>query len=217
MFTIDSTKVRAVIFDMDGTMIDNMAYHKKAWRAFLKQHHMDVSDEEFRRKVSGKKNDQIFRTLFQRDLSQHELEAYADEKEALYRKLYEPEIREVEGLVRLVHQLYEHDIQTAIATTAPAKNREFGLRALGLENAFDIILGEEHVEQGKPHPEIYLKAAIKLGVDPAECLVLEDSPPGVQSAKAAGMTCVGILTSHSAEDIHESDATENDFTEITVA
>ncbi|MBL8121541.1 HAD family phosphatase [Candidatus Saccharibacteria bacterium] len=217
MFTIDSTKVRAVIFDMDGTMIDNMAYHKKAWRAFLKQHHMDVSDEEFRRKVSGKKNDQIFRTLFQRDLSQHELEAYADEKEALYRKLYEPEIREVEGLVRLVHQLYEHDIQTAIATTAPAKNREFGLRALGLENAFDIILGEEHVMQGKPHPEIYLKAAIKLGVDPAECLVLEDSPPGVQSAKAAGMTCVGILTSHSAEDIHESDATENDFTEITVA
>lgn len=114
----------------------------------------------------------------------------------------------------MVDALHARGVKTAIATTAPAKNREFALQALDLIGKFEVILGDEHVTHGKPHPEIYLAAAEKLGVDPAECIVFEDSPPGVQSGKQAGMTVIGILSSHAAEDLHEADYVVEHFDRI---
>jgi len=148
------TTFRAVIFDMDGTMINNMPYHKQAWQAFFKRHQLTLTEDEFRRKVSGKKNDQIFTEIFDRPLSPDEVAQYTEEKEALYRELYAPHIQEVGGLTSLITELRDRDIKIAIATTAPAKNREFALRELGLEGKFDVILGDEHVAHGKPNPEV---------------------------------------------------------------
>lgn len=105
-------------------------------------------------------------------------------------------------------------MQTAIATTAPTKNRDFVLKALGLEGKFEVILGDEHVTHGKPHPEIYLSAAEMLGIVPNECLVFEDSPPGVASGKSAGMTVVGILSSHFADELQDADYAVGNFTQI---
>ena len=206
--------IKAAIFDMDGTMIDNMSYHQKAWQNFLRKHGVELTEEEFRQKISGKKNDHIFRLVFGEDLDKDRELALTEEKEALYRELYRPEIKEIAGLSELIAQLHEHGIKTAIATTAPAKNREFALDVLGLHGKFEVILGDEHVTQGKPHPEIYLAAAEKLGIAPRECLALEDSPPGVASAKSAGMTVVGILSSHSAGELKDADYTVGDFTQI---
>lgn len=206
--------IKAAIFDMDGTMIRNMAFHKKAWQEYLNRHDIHFSEDEFREKISGKKNDQIFELVFGRRLSSDELRQYGDDKEAIYRELYTNEIEEVKGLSKFIQRLHEKNIKTAIATTAPAGNRDFALKALGLEGKFEVILGDEHVTNGKPHPEIYLSAAKELAVEPEECIVLEDSPPGVASGKSAGMKVIGLLTSHGAEELAGADYLVNDFTEI---
>lgn len=208
--------IKAAIFDVDGTMIINMAYHKKAWQEYLQSHGINLSEEEFRQKISGKKNDQIFELVFGRKLTPEEVQEYSEEKEALYRQLYEQDIQEVAGLTQLIRRLHEHTIHTAIATTAPAKNREFALKALRLEGKFDVILGDEHVKQGKPDPEIYLSAARELSLKPEECIVFEDSPPGVASGKNAGMLVVGVLTSHSIDELSDADYYINDFTEMDI-
>lgn len=211
---LDISKYKAAIFDMDGTMIRNMSHHKKAWQEFLSRHGVHLSDEEFHAKISGKKNDAIFEIVFGRQLSQNESEKYTAEKELLYRELYKNDIEEVEGLTDFIAKLHNLGLKTAIATTAPKPNREFALKSLDLRGKFEVILGDEHVSNGKPHPEIYLKAAKKLGIKPEDCVVLEDSPPGIQSAKSAGMTVVGILTSHSKNDLSEADYLVHNFTEL---
>jgi beta-phosphoglucomutase len=130
--TIPLSGMKAAIFDMDGTMIHNMAYHQKAWQEFLKRHGISLTEEEFKQKISGKKNDQIFELLFGEKLNKERELAYTEEKEALYRELFKPDIREINGLTQLITDLHARNIKTAIATTAPAKNREFALRELGL-------------------------------------------------------------------------------------
>lgn len=198
-------------------MIDNMGYHKKAWQAFLKKHDIELTDEEFQRKISGKKNDQIFEIVFGKALAKEDERAYTEEKEELYRALFQPDIKEISGLTNLIEALHAHGIKTAIATTAPAKNRDFALAELGLEGKFEIIVGDEHVSKGKPHPEIYQLTAQRLGVDPSACIAFEDSPPGVASAKAAGMTVVGILSSHAAGELVGADHFVADFTQLSIA
>ena len=207
---------RAAIFDMDGTMINNMLYHQRAWQKFLERHDTTFTEEEFKHKISGKKNDQIFELVFGDKPSPDDLLAYTEEKEAIYRELYEPEIKEVAGLSDLINQFEEKNIRIAIATTAPKKNRDFALVSLGLEGKFEVILGDEHVTHGKPDPEIYLSTAKELGVAPKECIVFEDSPPGVKAGKNAGMAVVGILTTHSAHELAEADYFVNDFSELRI-
>ena len=206
---------QAAIFDMDGTMVDNMVYHQKAWQEFLRRYGLSFTDEEFKRKISGKKNDQICELAFGERLTREQKLAYAEEKEALYRELFSPDIKEIDGLSRTVADLHARGLKTAIATTAPAKNRQFVLHALALEDHFEVILGDEHVTRGKPHPEIYRAAANALTVSPEKCLVFEDSPPGIASAKNAGMTVIGILSSHSAEELADADYLATDFTDIS--
>lgn len=207
--------VKAAIFDMDGTMINNAMYHKTAWQDFLKKHNITLSENEFKEKVSGKKNDQILELLFGNELSKEDVKAYAEEKEAIYRDLYELAIQEVEGLSKIINELSGLNVKLAIATTAPAANRQFALHSLSLEGKFEVILGDEHVTKGKPDPEIYLSTALELKVTPNECIVFEDSPPGVKAGKDAGMIVIGVSTSHTSDELHAADYTVNDFTEIT--
>ncbi len=213
---LDLTGIEAAIFDMDGTMINNMGHHKKAWLEFAKRHGLNFTEEEFKVRFSGKKNDQILPELFGKELTPEEIAAYGAEKESVYRELYAPDIKEVEGLKDLIAKLKEKGLKLAIATTANEANRKFGLDALGLTDSFDLILGEEHVQHGKPHPEIYLKTAEELKVDPARCVVFEDSPPGIQSGKSAGMKVIGILTTHSSKDLSNADLHIRDFTQLQI-
>src|SRR6185503_15626907 len=94
----------AVIFDMDGTMINNMIYHKKAWMEFAKRHGLHISEEEFKEKISGKKNDKIFQMIFNKDITPDEIDSFTEEKEGIYRELYAPHINEVHGSVHTVKE-----------------------------------------------------------------------------------------------------------------
>lgn len=207
--------VQAIIFDMDGTMINNMPYHAMAWKKFCKQHGLDLTDEEFKQKISGKKNNEIFQIIFKRELTSEEAEKFAEEKESIYREIYKDHIHEIPGLKSLVKKIRGMNIPVAIATTAPQKNREFALEMLGIPfSDFAIIVGDEEVSKGKPDPEIYLKTAQGLGIEPSKCLVFEDSPAGVESAKNAGMKVVAITSSHSHEELAGADFFEKDFKKL---
>src|ERR1700722_1896970 len=162
--------IKAAIFDMDGTMIDNSAFHILAFKEFFRRHGKLMTDKEVKEKCIGKKNDQLFSQFFDKQLSKEEIKQFGDEKEAIYRELYASEIKEVAGLKDLLNKFLKKGIKLAIATTAPKENRQFALDNLVLAHFFTVIIGDEEIKHGKPHPEAYIKAAEKLRVNPNECI-----------------------------------------------
>ncbi len=213
---LDLQKFEAVIFDMDGTIVDNMKFHNKAWLEFIKRKKINVEEKKFLEESAGRNNTAILEILFQRKIEREEHREFQNEKEAIYRELYEPEFEEVKGFKVFLSKLEKRGIKTGIATNAQLPNRVFTLELLELEDFFTVVVGAEHVEKGKPHPAIYLLAAEKLEADPGKCLAFEDTAMGVKSAKTAGLTVVGVMTSHTKEELSEADYFIKDFTEIEI-
>lgn len=212
--TIPLNSFSSVVFDMDGTMIDNMQYHKRAWISFFATYDILITDDLFKRDISGKSNNHILQTFFAKDLTLDEIKTFSEKKEALYREIYKDAIHEIRGLKDVLETLKGYDKQLAIATTATQKNRDFALSQLALSPYFAVIKGEEHVKHGKPHPEIYLATAKDLGVAPNNCIVFEDTPSGVAAAVDAGMTVVGLLTTHSKEELHRATYHIDDYSDV---
>lgn len=202
------------IFDIDGTMVDNMNYHLLAWQHFCQNYNIELTKEEFQKKLSGHKNEEYFDILFKKSISEDLKLKLAEEKEEIYRSLYKPYIKEVNGLKKLLGFLKSHHIICAIATTSPLENRQLILDELNVAEYFSLVLGEEDTTKGKPDPEIYLKVAEKLKAKRNRCIVFEDSPAGVKSAKRAGMQVVALLTTHTEEQLNTADCFINDFLDI---
>jgi HAD superfamily hydrolase (TIGR01509 family) len=188
------------IFDMDGVIVDNHEYHFKAWVEFGKRHGLEITQEEFG-KHFGSTNQLIMNSLFNNALSETEISALGCEKESIYRELYQPFITPVEGLPLFLQKVSAKGIQVALATSAPYENVIFTLEATGLTSFFDVITDSSMVTRGKPDPQVYSITAEKLGVLPIECIVFEDSIPGILSAKNAGMRVIGIATTHKPAEL----------------
>jgi HAD superfamily hydrolase (TIGR01509 family) len=186
---------RAAVFDLDGTLVDNMRFHGDAWLALSRRLGSAATRHDFEQRWAGKKADEIFRMLLGRTPTPEESARLEDEKETSYRESYRPHVEPVPGLLPFLDRLRAAGIRLAVATAAPEKNRDLVLGGLGLGSAFEVIAGPEAVARGKPAPDIYLGAARALGVDPRACLAFEDAVNGVLSARAAGMEAVGVLTS----------------------
>lgn len=213
---LDLSKFEAVVFDMDGTMIDNTPFHQKAWIKFCEGHGIKLTEEDYLVKVSGKRNDAILELLFERKIGSDEYLKLDEEKESIYRELYLPHLSAVSGLKNFLNKLKATGMKLGVATTSPYKNRVMVLEALGLNDFFEVIIGGEDTKQGKPHPEIYLTVAGKLGVNPEKCLAFEDTPSGIKSAKGAGMTVVAVLTSHLKDELKQADYFIKDYTELEI-
>lgn len=214
MIKIKTDTYKAVIFDMDGTMADTIPWHKKSYEILFKRLNMPFSDQYYKKHIIGRKNSEIFPIIFM-NKSKDEINTLIYEKEAIFRDIYKHDIEEVTGLTNLIHSIKTKGLTLAIATTAPLENREFFFTYLKLpKTLFAVIVGDEEVKHGKPHPEIYLKTAKKLGIKSNTCLVFEDSASGVKSAKTAGMKVVAVATNKMPETLHEADYIVNDFSEI---
>jgi HAD superfamily hydrolase (TIGR01509 family) len=196
---------RAVIFDLDGTLADNMAWHARAFEAFARRHGLPPVTMDLRRQIDGKRNSEIFPILFGHPISRDEARRFEDEKERAYRELSRGGIRPTAGALRLLDCLSARGIAVAVATSAPEQNVGHTLAEIGLEHRFGVIARSDQVAHGKPAPDVFLHAASRLGVDPADCLAFEDAPIGVTAARAAGMRTVA-LTSTFTTDAFESAA-----------
>jgi HAD superfamily hydrolase (TIGR01509 family) len=186
--------VRGVVFDLDGTLVDNMALHERAFAVFGERHRLPALDPDTEVRLRGTRNTDIFPALFRRELNRDEIRAYSDEKEALYRELSKGRLVALAGLDRLLRRLEAQQIPVAVATSGPAANVEHTLREIGLTSSLTSVVRGDQVARGKPHPDIFLAAAARIGADPRACLAFEDTPSGVRGAQAAGMTTVAITT-----------------------
>ncbi|GAB3724513.1 HAD family hydrolase [Spirosoma lituiforme] len=210
--------MKAVIFDMDGVIVDTNPHHRTAWREYYQRYGKTLSDADFVEYVSGKHNNDILRHLFAgKTLTADESRQLAHEKEALFRELYSKDITPVVGLIPFLQSLKKAGILTAVATSAPVENLDFVMDALSLRPYFDVLLNESLVTHPKPDPEIYQKAMDMLGVDPAESVIFEDSMTGIQAGKASGASVVGLATTQSLDELYPFvDDAILDFSQMTL-
>lgn len=210
---------RAFIFDMDGTIVDNMAFHTRSWITFFERRGHQIDPDEFFRATAGRQGREIIRTYVGEHLTDDENRVLNEEKESVYRELYEPHLRTVDGFDGLVAEARKHGVSLAVATSAPVANIEFTLDGLDLRRHFDVVVGAADVAHGKPAPDGFLLAAQRCGADPADCIVFEDAPLGVEAARRAGMRCVVLTTTLPAEAFAQFDNVIHiaaDFSELTI-
>jgi beta-phosphoglucomutase len=196
---MSATVMRGAIFDLDGTIVDNMAVHMEAFAVFCERHGLKPLTIDDRKRLDGRRNRDIFPDLFDRELADEEQRAFAEEKEAIYRQLSTGRLVPVNGLIRLLDDLGARGIPVAVATSAPPDNVIHSLAELGLASRLACIVHSDQVARGKPFPDVFLAAAGRLGVPPAECVAFEDAPIGIVAARAAGMRTVAISNSFPPE------------------
>lgn len=190
----------AFIFDMDGTLIDNMPYHIHSWLALFADLDIHLTEQEFQARLSGKTNAETVREMLGSQVSDAEVARIAAQKEVQYRAMYGPKMQPVAGLADFLRQSQAAGLKTAVATSAGPDNIAFVLDGLGLAGEFTAVVGAHDVQNGKPHPEIFLTAASRLAVAPSACLVFEDSRAGIEAARRAGMDVVVITTALGAAE-----------------
>ena len=201
---IDYSK-RAFIFDMDGTLVDNMRFHGAAWQAMLLENGIEADANDFLVKTAGKTNREIIPNFF-KDATEERLLELGLRKEILYRELFLPERKAIEGAIDFLEAAKTLGVKMAVATAVPVANMEFILDGLDLRRFFSVITTAADVSHGKPNPEVFLKTAEKLGVKPKNCLVFEDAVNGFEAAHRAGMKSIGMATVNSIEDILKLDS-----------
>lgn len=187
----------AVVFDLDGTLVDNMHFHNDAWLEFGVRHGLPPLDMSQRARFDGKRNREILPDVFGRELTDEEQVRFAEEKEQVYRELSKARLAPMPGLVRFLDVLDARGVAVAIATSAPVDNVAHALAEIGLAERLTRIMRSDQVGRGKPFPDVFLAAAKLLGLEPARCLAFEDAPLGIVAAKAAGMSCVALTTTFS--------------------
>jgi beta-phosphoglucomutase len=206
------------IFDMDGTMVDNMMVHHRAWQHILAENGIELSMDEVKSKIHGI-NEEILEREFGDFFSPADRKRIAWEKEASYRRIFKDELELIAGLPQLLEEAHQAGIPMAIASAAPPENVDFVLDNLDLRHYFKAVVHASMVEKGKPDPEVFEKAAAGLGVAAADCVIFEDSPTGAEAARRADSATIIITTTHGAEEFAHMPnvrATLPDFQGVTV-
>ena len=212
-------EVRAFLFDMNGTMINDMQYHISAWHRILNEFGAGISVERMKAECYGKNNELIERILPGR-FTEEEKDKLSLEKESQYQRDFRPQLKLVNGLDRFLKESHGGGMKLGIGSAAIRSNIDFVLDGLNIRNYFDAIVTADDVTRSKPDPETWLKCANAVGLSAGDCLVFEDSPKGAESALNAGMKCVIVTSLHGEE---EFDNYRNairfirDFSEIFIA
>ncbi len=187
--------LEAVIFDMDGTLVDSMPYHTKSWHKFFENKGIEVTPQELKEKGHGTLFD-IMPRFFGEHITREESYRLGMEKEAIYREMYAPYMQPIDGLTDWLETLRAKGIKIALGTAADFSNTDFTLDTLQIRKYFDVIVTSDIVPEGKPSPAVYHFAAKELGLGGHQCLVFEDTYVGVKAGKAAGMKVAAITTTH---------------------
>jgi len=195
--------ITAVIFDLDGVLIDSAEPHAEAWRRLADELGVSVDPAQFLA-TFGRQNRDIVPLLFGADLKPDRIRELGERKEAIYRDLARGRVKQVQGAVGLVRDCRRNGLRLAVGSSAPRENIDLALGEMGLTEEFQAIVHAGDVSRGKPDPQVFLVAAERLAVSPAECAVIEDAPSGLTAARAAGMTAIGVTTAHAADRLADA-------------
>lgn len=193
----------AVLFDLDGVIVDSRDQHMAAWETWAREHAPHAPEGYFLRSF-GLRNDTIISALFE-GATAADIDRLSDAKESLFRAAVRGALAPLPGVVGLVDWLEEQEIPRAIVTSTPRKNLDLVLEELGLAGRFGALVAAEDASRGKPDPEGFLIAAQRLDLAAERCVVIEDAPAGIEAAKAAGMRAIGVTTTRPAADLAAAD------------
>lgn len=221
---MDKPKIKAAllesftgfIFDIDGTMIDSMKIHLKAWHKIFEKYGCHLTMKEVGEKTYGINSEIVKRTLGNH-LSDEEVEKISNEKEELFRNSFDPENDVVKGFIHFIDELKNLNVPLVIGSAAPPENVNFFMEKLGIGHYFKGFVHEDDVKKGKPSPEVFIKAAAIIDVPIRECVVFEDSPTGAEASYNAGSKTIVLLTTKSKSDfVHIPNIVEyiKDYTEL---
>jgi beta-phosphoglucomutase family hydrolase len=197
---------KALIFDLNGTIINDMEYHTKAWRhLFNNDLGANISWEDTKKEMYGKNPEVLIRVFGPERFTQAEIDELSIEKERRYQKEYFPQLALLPGLADLFENARQKNIPMAIGSAAIPFNIDFVLDNLNIRKYFKVIVSADDVKVSKPHPETFLSAAALLQVDAADCIVFEDTPKGAETAQNAGMNCIVLTTTHQQNEFNYLD------------
>ena len=192
--------IAALIFDIDGTIIDSMPYHTRSWPVLFARHGIGDEHMALVQRGAGRTGVELMRDILGADLPEARALALVDEKEIIYRDMFRPEFREVPGFTAFARAAKHAGLKLGLGTAGNAENIAFAINGLALHDFFDAAVGAADVSRGKPEPDIFLEAARRMNVTPAQCLVFEDAPLGIEAARRAGMRAVALTTSDPHHD-----------------
>ncbi len=207
---------KAVIFDMDGVICHTNPFHSQAFKIFFEKRNLFPTEEEFMLHMYGKNNGYILSHFLGRKIEGEELADLEFEKESLFREIYQHHIDPIPGFMQFFHSLREAKLKTGVATSAPFANLELIAGKLDLFPQLESALASEQVSKHKPDPEVYLKSAFNMSVDPSNCIVFEDSFSGATAGLNAGMKVVAVLSSHSKEELPICHHYINDYQNLSI-
>jgi len=193
--------VEALIFDMDGTMIDSMPWHARSWVEFVRRHGLALDVTEVLARTTGRTGVECMREVFERDMTDEEADALVHEKETIYREMFDPNFTEVAGFDAFAKAAVAHGLKIAVGTAGDKHNIEFAMSRLKMDPLPLAIVGGDEGLSGKPTPAIFLEAARRIGVAPERCIVFEDAPFGIEAARRGGMRAVAVCSTHSPEEL----------------
>jgi len=194
-------KTSALIFDMDGTMVDSMPFHAKSWMEFTRRHGIGIDVQDLLRRTTGRTGPECMRELFAREIADDEALRLVGEKEAIYRELFAPVFAEVPGFNAFAGRANERGLKVGVGTAGDRHNIAFAFSHLKMSPAPHAVVGGDEGLPGKPEPAIFLEAARRLGAPAGECIVFEDAPLGIEAARRAGMRAVAVCTGHTPEQL----------------
>ena len=209
-----SNPIRAVIWDLDGVIIDSADEHRRAWQRLAREEGITMTDADFWA-TFGMRNDDIFAKLWGK-LPPEQVKVLSDRKEMYFRELVRKSAAPLPGSIELMRELHNSHFDQALASSTPIENIDLIADVLGLKQYLSILVSGETVAKGKPAPDIFLKAAVELHMHPPVCLVIEDAVAGVEAAHAAGMRCVAVAGNRDLPGLHKAEIMVKDLTEMNV-
>jgi beta-phosphoglucomutase len=206
--------IQAVIWDLDGVIIDSADEHRRAWQRLAREEGIVMTDADFWA-TFGMRNDNIF-ALIWGNLPPEKVKELADRKEMYFRELVRESAAPLPGAIELMRGLRDAGFVQALASSSPIENIQLICDVLGLKHYLSVLVSGETVARGKPAPDIFLKAATELHVEPTVCLVIEDAVAGVEAAHAAGMRCIAVAGNRDLPGLRKAELMVKDLTEVNV-
>ncbi|MDO7851071.1 HAD family hydrolase [Hymenobacter convexus] len=205
----------ALIFDMDGVLVDNTPVQARAFQLLFRDLGLTTNARQLLKRLNGMPAGDIIQSVFRHPIPEEQLEIYAEQREFLYRTLYWSKRRALPGLVEFLQAARAEGFKIGLGTGSGGPTLSYLLDHLDLRQYFDVVIGKDDVPKGKPHPDTYTATAAKLGVQPENCIVFEDAVLGEQAAYRAGMRCVAVATTLPAKAFQAPLTVINDFTTLT--